>query len=66
MIFFEETTPQKLTTKRKLQIWAMLFIGIPAMAWLYGNHEWKQSDKRRASLPVEIALPSQLPNLWEF
>jgi hypothetical protein len=64
-IFLEEQT-KPLTTKRKLQIWAMLFIGVPAMAWLYGHGEYKQSDQRRMMMPVSMALPAELPIIWEF
>jgi len=64
-IFLEEQT-KPLTTKRKAKLWAMLFIGIPELAYAYGNHEWKQSDNRRMIMPVLMALPAQLPNIWEF
>ena len=66
MTIFTQYEEKPLTTKRKLQIWAMLFIGIPALAYAYGNHEWKQSDSRRMMMPVSMALPAQLPNIWEF
>lgn len=66
MYFFEETTPNKLTRKGKLKIWAMLFIGVPVLAYAYGKHEWKHSDQRRMSMLVNIALPAQLPEFSEF
>lgn len=66
MNIFTQYEEKPLTLKRKLSIIAMIFIIVPAWAWIYGKHEYKHSDLRRASLPVEIALPEQLPNIYDF
>ena len=66
MYFFEETVPQKLTRKSKLKIWAMLYVGVPALVYAYSCHEYKHSDQRRMAMPVHIALPAQLPEFSEF
>ena len=65
MTIFTQYEEKPLTLKRKLLIIALVFTIVPAWAWIYGKYEYKQSDIRRASLPVGVALPEQLPNIWE-
>ena len=69
MTIFTQYEEKPLTLKCKLAIWAMIFTITPLLAYAYGNHEYKQSTQYQHSLPVEVALPEQLPNntqQWEF
>lgn len=66
MNVFLEDKQQPLTTKRKFVIWVTLFTLVPSLAWAYGKHEYKHSDQRRMMMPVNLALPAQLPTIWEF
>lgn len=63
---FIETIEKPLTLKRKLLIWAMIFTLTPLLAYAYGNHEYKQSDMHKLAQPVNVALPAELSNIWEF
>ena len=64
-IFLEEQT-KPLTTKRKVLLWAMIVPLTYVFTYAYGYDEWKQSDNRRMMMPVSMALPAELPNIWEF
>ena len=69
MTIFTQYEEKTLTLKRKLLITAMIFIIVPAWAWLCGKHEYRHSDQRRMAMPVSLALPAQLPTnskVWEF
>lgn len=71
MTIFTQYEEKPITPKRKLLIIALVFTIVPAWAWIYGKHEYKHSDLRRASLPVEVALPAELEpttpsNIYDF
>lgn len=70
MTIFHQYEEKPLTLKRKLQIWAMLYVLVPAFAALYGyseriNAHWAEVE-RINSQPIEVALPEQLPNIYDF
>lgn len=69
MTIFHQYEEKPLTLKRKLLIIAMIFVIVPAWAWIYGKHEYKQSREYQHSQPVNVALPAELEeaaNIWEF
>lgn len=69
-IFLEETT-KPLTKRNKLKIYAMAFVLITSLSYLYGigerNKQHLAEIERINSQPVEVALPKELPtNIYNY
>lgn len=61
MNIFINEQEQKLSRERKFIIWMIIYSVIPMLVFIYSKHEYKHSVARIMSLPVEIALPANLP-----
>jgi len=71
MSLFHTYEEKPLTLKRKLLLWAMLFVLIPGFCFLYGKSELQAASykelSRTTGQAVTTALPKELPtNIYDF
>ena len=69
-IFLEEQE-KPLSKRNRLRIYALCFVLIPSLSYLYGIGERNKAHyaeiERINSQPVDVALPKELPNnIYDF